>query len=106
MKTNIFNITALALLFTSSFIIGKKSMHTEAFELPSITTTEVVEMSNTSYAMVEAKIVDGEVIPMVELPELTITADYNSDNMVRAEQVNGEIIPVVYLPELEIVAQR
>ena len=56
--------------------------------------------------MVEAKVVNGEVIPVVNLPELEITSTYNPDHMVRAERVNGEVIPVVHLPELTIEASK
>lgn len=102
MKTNIFNITALVLLISTSFIAGNKSLRTDHLELPSEAITETIDMNTNSYEMVEAKVINGEVIPVVTLPELTISSDYNDDTMVSAQVVDGEVMPVVQLPVLEI----
>ena len=105
MKTNIFNITALVLMVTSSFIVGRNTIENNILELPSETLIESAEFINNSYSMVEAKVINGEVIPQVNLPELTITADYSEKTMVHAEIVEGDVMPVVYLPELTIYSQ-
>lgn len=105
MKTNIFNITALVLMVTSSFIAGRNTIENNIIELPSESLIENTEIIPNSYSMVEAKIVNGEVIPHVELPELTITANYNEESMVSAQIVDGEVIPVVQLPELTIYSE-
>ena len=104
MKTNIFSITALALMITTSFIAGRNTLENRRLELPGETITEVIDMNSNSYIMTEAKVVNGEVIPIVNLPELTIEADYSKENLVKAKLVDGEIIAVVDLPELTIVA--
>jgi hypothetical protein len=104
MKTTIFNITAAALLIASSFIAGKSTLKSDLLELPSSALIENTELMNNSYSMVEAKIVNGEVIPVVQLPELTISGSYSKTNMVHAELVDGEVMPVVYLPELTITS--
>lgn len=102
MKTNIFNITALVLLISTSFIAGNKSLTTNGIDLPGEAITETIDMNTKSYQMVEAKVINGEVIPVVSLPELTITSEYNDDTMVSARLVDGEVMPVVQLPVLEI----
>lgn len=104
MKTSLFNITALALMITTSFIAGKNTLENRKLELPGETITEIVDMNSNSFIMTEAKVVNGEVIPIVNLPELTIVADYSKENLVKAKLVDGEIIAVVDLPELTIVA--
>ena len=104
MKTSIFNITALALMITTSFIAGRNTLESRRLELPGETITEIVDLKNNSFIMTEAKVVNGEVIPVVNLPELTIEADYSKENLVKAKLVDGEIIAVVDLPELTIVA--
>ena len=104
MKTNIFNITALALMITSSFIAGKSSIDKTNLDFPTLSSTEVMEMNNESYQMVQAKVIDGEVLPYVNLPELEIVADYNEEYMVTASIIDGEVVPTVQLPVLDIVA--
>lgn len=102
MKTNIFNITALVLLISTSFIAGNKSLTTDRLDIPGEAITETIDMNTNSYQMVEAKVINGEVIPVVTLPELNITSEYNDDTMVTAQLVDGEVMPVVQLPVLEI----
>ncbi len=104
MRTNIFNITALALMITTSFIAGRNTLENNRLELPGETLTEITTNDNTSFIMTEAKIVNGEVIPIVNLPELTIEANYENDQLVKAKIVDGEIMAVVDLPELTITA--
>lgn len=105
MKTSIFNITAIVLLVTTGFIAGTKSLNNSPIEFPSERLGENIELSTSSYTMVEAKVVDGEIIPFVELPELTITANYNEQSMQKAKIMDGEVVAVVDLPELNIYSQ-
>jgi len=105
MKTNLFNITALALMISTSFIAGNKTLDNKQLELPGEAITEVAELCSNEYVMVEAKVVNGTVIPVVNLPELTIVADYNDDKMVTAKIIDGNVVPFVQLPELNINAQ-
>jgi hypothetical protein len=101
MKATIFNITAIVLMVTTGFISGAKSLNNSPIEFPS----EKIELSNSSYTMVEAKVINGEVMPIVELPELTITGEYNKQTMHSAKIINGEAVAVVELPELNIYSQ-
>lgn len=105
MKTNLFNITALALMISTSFIAGRNTLDKKQFELPGEALTEMANLNTNEYVMVEAKIIDGNVIPVVNLPELTIVADYNDDKMVTAKIIDGEVMPFVQLPELTITAE-
>ncbi len=52
--------------------------------------------------LVKGMLVDGEVFPSIELPEITITAKRNAEHLVRAEIINGEIVPVIDLEEVVI----
>lgn len=74
-------------------------------EFPMEAMSEIAEFSSTSFTMVEAKMIDGELTPSVTLPELTIIGEYNKGNLVRSEMVDGELIPVVDLPELTITSK-
>ena len=105
MKTTLFNITAIVLMITTGFITGTKSLNNSSIEFPSEMLTEQIELPASSYTMVQAKIIDGEVIPMVELPELTISGEYNKQTMHSAKIINGEAVAVVELPELNIYSQ-
>lgn len=105
MKTNIFNITAIVLMVTTSFIAGTKTLNNSPIEFPSERLSEKIELTNSSYTMVEAKVINGEVIPFVELPELTISADYNENTMQSAKIIDGEVVAVVDLPELNIYSE-
>lgn len=107
MKTNIFNITALALLITTGFIVSNNSTIKKALtfrgDVTSITCENALAETN-HFNYVRAIKVGNEIMPVVTLPELNIVADYNEDNVVKAEFVDGKLMPVVYLPELNIVA--
>ena len=105
MKTNIFNITALALLITTGFIASNNSSVKRALDLRGETTSinfenALEETSHINY--VKAIRVGEEIMPVVDLPELNITSQYNEGSRVKAKYVNGELMPVVDLPELTI----
>jgi hypothetical protein len=108
MKTNIFNITALALLITTGFIASNNSTLKRALsyktDVTNLTCENALEdFNHINY--VKAVRVGNDIMPVVDLPELNIVADYNEDNVVKAIYVNGELMPVVNLPELNIVAE-
>ena len=108
MKTNIFNITALALLITTGFIVSNNSTIKNALAYRSDITSincenALEEMNHINY--VKAIKVGNEIMPVVDLPELNIVAESNENNYVKAKYVDGELMPVVYLPELNIVAE-
>lgn len=105
MKTSIFNITAIVLMVSTGFIAGTKSLNNNLLELPSERISETIELNNSSYTMVEAKVIDGETIPFVQLPELTISGEYNKQSMHSAKIIDGEVVAVVDLPELNIYSQ-
>jgi hypothetical protein len=104
MKTNLFNITALALIITTSFIGGHSIEKSNRLIMAGEAITEMAEINTSSHIMTSAKIINGEVVPVIELPELTIEANYNDTKMVKAKVINGEVMPVVYLPELTITS--
>ena len=105
MKTNIFNITALALLITTGFIANSNSTVKTALEVSrentNITFDNALEETN-HINYVKAIRVGDEIMPVVDLPELNITSEYNEGTRVKAKYVNGELMPVVDLPELTI----
>lgn len=108
MKTNIFNITALALLITTGFIVSNNSSIKRALayrgEISNVNCENAL-METNHFNYVKAIKVGNEVMPVVDLPELNIVADYNADNLVKAKFVDGELMPVVNLPELNIIAE-
>lgn len=108
MKTNIFNITALALLITTGIIASNNSTIKRALsyrgDITNLTCENALEESNI-FNYVKAIKVGDEIMPVVDLPELNIVADYNENYVVRAKYVNGELMPIVDLPELNIVAE-
>ena len=94
----IYNFTVLLLIFLASFIAGENAIKSN-FDLTGIGLS--VE-STTPTTMVSAKLIDGEVIPFVTLPEFSIVAFQNEKQHVKAQIINGEVIPFVQLPELSI----
>jgi hypothetical protein len=56
----------------------------------------------TSGTLVKTHVVDGQRIPVVNLPEISVVSELNKSHMVRAILVDGEVVPVVTLPEFEV----
>jgi len=103
MKATIFNLTALALIITTSFIGGRFTKISNHVSLAGETIITAPAIDNTtSTNMVKAIKLGDEILPVVDLPTLEIEAEYNRDNMVKAVIVGGEIMPFVQLPELTI----
>jgi hypothetical protein len=62
-------------------------------------------IAGTSEILMKGIIYEGEVIPFVELPELVVNGKRNSDSLTKAKLINGEIVSVVDLEEVTIFAQ-
>ena len=104
MKTNIFNITALALLITTGFIATNNSTIRKALDFrgePTGITTDIA-LDNSHMIYVKAQMVGNELMPVIDLPELNVISNYNKGQRVKAKFVNGELMAVVDLPELTI----
>jgi len=104
MNTAILNISAMAVIFSTSLFVGKTDPSDKSVSTP----TEIAFSSfdhSDHPVFVEAKYINGELIPVVNLPEFTVEADYNSSLLVHATVNNGELIPTVTLPELNIVSE-
>lgn len=52
--------------------------------------------------VVKGMLVDGEVLPSIELPEITIVGERNWNNVVTATVVDGKVVPHVVLDEVVI----
>ena len=106
MKTNIINTTLLAVFVTSGFIffshkkISRNLVDRKEISSVCLAAPETTESTDILY--VKAKILDGELMPVVDLPEFNVISGYNDALKVKAKLVDGEIIPVVDLPELTI----
>ena len=104
MKTSIFNISLAVLITTSSFMLGRMDANQE---IPA--TQEKQEMTldgqtSNDNVYTRAIIVDGEMIAVVDLPELIISADKPKQYILHATIQNGEVLPYVNLPEVKIEA--
>ena len=104
MKTSIIQLSIVAVLLLSSFVIGGLDYQNK--EKDSSIETSDLQAQNTSMEpiLIEAVYVNGELIPVVTLPELTIEAEMKPVQYVHAHLVNGTVLPYVTLPELTIEA--
>lgn len=101
MKTPIFSISALLFLHSTAFLSKvHQPLQTNLTEVQELACT--VSIENSEYQYIKTVSINGELIPVVDLPELTIQADYPEQLKVKASFVNGEIRPVVDLPELTV----
>ena len=104
MKTTIFNISLAVIITTSSFMLGR--METKN-EIPTQQVSQEInleEQPTNTAIYTRATIINGEMLPVVDLPELTISADRPEQNIVHATILDGEVIPYVNLPEVKIEA--
>lgn len=104
MKTTIFNISLAVIITTSSFMLGR--METK-HEIPTQQVSQEInleEQPSNTVTYTRATIINGEMLPVVDLPELTISADGPEQNIVHATILDGEVIPYVNLPEVKIKA--
>jgi len=56
--------------------------------------------------MVKAVIYQGELIPVVDLPEVEISAPRNAATLLPAYYINGSLVAIANLPVVEITAER
>lgn len=104
MKTTIINLSLALLITTSSFMLGRMESKHE-IPTPQDTQEMVLDSQNSNTAVyTRATIVNGEMIPVVDLPEVTISSERSDDNIVHATIKDGEVLPYVNLPELKIKA--
>jgi hypothetical protein len=99
MKTLIITISTLAILFSTTIDNNKKMLLDNA-KLNQIEKTK----SENASIKVNACYYEGEIIPSVQLPTLTIVGEKTEGTKVATTLNNGERIPLVVLPELKIVS--
>jgi hypothetical protein len=102
MKTTIFNLSAIILLVTTSFFAGRIEFPSSELMLSNDQTLEQCEYLGEQNVITRATIYEGEIIPMVDLPEFTVKASESPEHLVTAKLVNGELLPFVNLPTLSI----
>jgi len=103
MKTTIINLSAVLILLSTSFFAGRIDYTPNSDQQLTDNTDQVIELTTQSEAIcTEAILVDGEVIPVVTLPELTIEATYTRSTLVHAIVKDGNVVPYVTLPTLNI----
>lgn len=102
MKTTILNISAVAIIVSTSFFAGRIQQNDSELFLSSTDEFPTEQAVTESNVITRAIIYEGEIIPSVTLPELTIEADRSTKHLVHATLNNGEIIPYVELPTLSI----
>lgn len=106
MKTTIINLSAVAVILTSSFFAGRIDFTSERTVIGNDNSTQNTEITlSNNNVLTKAIIVDGEVLPVVMLPELIIEAEANPENMVHATLIDGNVMPYVTLPTLTIEAE-
>ena len=103
MKTTILNLSAVAIIVSTSFFAGRVQQNDTNLFLSSdeglFPTEQTVAETNV---VTRATIYEGEIIPSVTLPEFTVEADRPTKHLVHATLNNGEVIPYVQLPTLSI----
>lgn len=105
MKTTIFNISLAVIITTSSFMLGRMETKNEIPTQQQVSQDiNLEEQPSNTVTYTRATIINGEMLPVVDLPELTISADGPEQNIVHATILDGEVIPYVNLPEVKIEA--
>ena len=104
MKTSIIQLSLAAVLLLSSFVIGGLDYQNEEKNYTPTTSDLQIQSTSINPILVQAVYVNGELLPVVTLPELTIEAEMKPSNYVHAHLVNGTVLPYVTLPELTIEA--
>ena len=91
---------AMTLLITSGLLVS--SAH-DVTPNPCKTSIEIPSWKlSPGDQVVKAIIINGEVVPMIDLPVVEITAKANREQLVRAEVIDGEIVPSILLDEIVI----
>lgn len=103
MKTTILNLSAVAIIVSTSFFAGRIQNNDTDLFLSSdegvFSTEQTIVETNV---ITRATMYEGEIIPSVTLPEFTVEAERSTKHLVHATLNNGEIIPLVELPTLSI----
>lgn len=103
MKTTILNLSAVAIIVSTSFFAGRIQKNDSELFLNAEECLFPTEQSmGETNVISRATMYNGEIIPSVTLPELTIESDRSTKHLVHATLHNGEIIPYVELPSLNI----
>jgi hypothetical protein len=103
MKTVIINLSAIAIIAGTSFFAGRTNFsQTETKSISGFDAPKLEQTAEFTSIRTEAILINGEIIPVITLPELTIEAKNPSSNCVSARIVDGKVMPYVSLPTLEI----
>ena len=103
MKTTILNFSAVAILLGSSFFAGRiQFSENTPLESDSHSMIETQYVSGETNVITRATLNKGEIIPMVDLPEFTISSKAKDQHLVQAHIIDGEVVPFVTLPTLSI----
>ena len=95
MKKKLFlTMTISFILFAGFATADKKSNSIADFKNHTTNTTNSI--------IVKGMLVNGEVLPLIELPEVTITAKRNWNRVVSASIIDGKVVPHVTLDEVVI----
>ena len=106
MKTSIIQLSIIVVVLTTSFFAGRiQSKGTsQAISMDKIVRHMDYNSANDQI-ITRATRSNGEIIPVVSLPELVIEGEVSTDMLVRATLKDGEVMPYVTLPTLTIEAE-
>ena len=103
MKTTILNLSAVAIIVSTSFFAGRIQKADTDLNLLSAEGQFPTEQSlGETNVITRATLYEGEIIPSVTLPEFTVEAERSTEHLIHATLINGEVIPYVELPTLSI----
>lgn len=103
MKTTILNLSAVAIIVSTSFFAGRiQNNDTKLFPNSDDGLFPTEQRVTETNIITRATVYEGEIIPSVTLPEFTVEGDRSTKHLVHATLNNGEIIPYVELPTLSI----
>jgi hypothetical protein len=103
MKTTILNLSAVAIIVSTSFFAGRiQKSDSDLFLNAEEGVFPTEQTLGETNVITRATMYEGEIIPSVTLPEFTVEADRSTKHLVHATLYNGEIIPYVELPTFSI----
>lgn len=103
MKTTILNLSAVAIIVSTSFFAGRiQNNDRDLFPISEQGVFQTEGSIAETNVITRATLYEGEIIPSVTLPEFTVEADRSTKHLVHATLINGEVIPYVELPTLSI----
>ena len=93
MKKSIIIPILIALFFATGFIGQSETNYNHGFD----------SINNPTDIVLKGIMVNGEVLPLINLPVVEITGDIeNRTDLVKAVVINGEIVPMIELEEVVI----